>query len=220
MVGHRALVPLVFLIVTLSLTGCSALFREGPFQPPASWPITTASGKQSISLLISGETIGKDVHTLKEYRDSFYAEERLPFSEVRYRGWGSIAKAYRDSDIFSDVKIGAFDTDLRAEIHVLRRHEFSLWRNLTSLFTAFIVPASAQDEVIITTTLKNRELQSMGTFEKAETVIVRTQLFLIFTFPFYMKDNPGFSMKDKVWSELVYDLNRSILSQAYEEGVV
>jgi len=72
MVGHRALVPLVFIMVALSLVACAA-FREGPFQPPASWPITTASGKQSISLLISGETIAKDVHTLKEYRDSFPA---------------------------------------------------------------------------------------------------------------------------------------------------
>ncbi len=62
--------------LTMSLTGCTALlavaivesipeetyipiatFREGTVQPPASWPITTASSKQSISLLISGVRI-------------------------------------------------------------------------------------------------------------------------------------------------------------------
>ncbi len=84
MVGYRTLVSLVMLAVVLSLSACVATFREGPFQPPASWPITTASGKQSLSLLISGETISEDVHRLmyspllKEYRDSFPAGKRLP----------------------------------------------------------------------------------------------------------------------------------------------
>ncbi len=87
-----------------------------------------------------------------------------------------------------------------------------MWLSLASFFTAFIVPTYAQSEVSITTALKNRELQSLGTFEKAETVTRRFQLFLIFIFPFYMPDN--------VLSELVYDLNRSTISQAYEEGVI
>ncbi len=55
MVGHRALVLLVRITVVVSLSGCFALFREGTLQPPASWPITTAPSKQSISLEISGE---------------------------------------------------------------------------------------------------------------------------------------------------------------------
>ncbi len=198
--------------LTMSLTGCSALFREGPFQPPASWPITTASGQKSISLIISGETIGKDVHTLKEYRDSFHAEERLPFSEVRYRGWGSIAKAYRDSDIFSDVKIGAFDTDLRAEVHVLRRVQVNVLLCTTWFLTLSAVPCSSPREFYITTTLKNRELQSLGTFERAESVTTWMQFFLIFISPFHIPV--------KVEGELIYDLTRSSISQAYEEGVI
>jgi len=136
----------------------------------------------------------------------------LPTSDVRHRGLNSIAKAYRDSGLFSDVKIGAADTDLIAEVHVLRRNETSMWLSLASFFTAFVVPTYAQSEVSITTTMKNRELQSLGTFEKAETVTRRFQLFLIFIFPYYMPDN--------VLSELVYDLNLSIIIQAYEEGIV
>ncbi len=110
------------------------------------------------------------------------------------------------------MKIGTWNTDLKAEIHVLRHREFSIWRNLVSVFTAFVVPTYAQDKFIITTTLKNRELQNLGTFEKAETVTNRTQLFLIFIAPSYWPE--------AVWSELVYDLNRSIISQAYEEGII
>ncbi len=59
MILYRTLVPLVFLTVVVSVSACAA-FREAPVQPPASWPITTALGQQSISLVISGEEISKD----------------------------------------------------------------------------------------------------------------------------------------------------------------
>ncbi len=103
--------------------------------------------------------------------------------------------------------------DHRAEIHVLQREEYpSIWRRLASIFTAFVVPTYVQFEIIITTTIKNRELQSLGTFEKAETVTGWLQLFLIFLTPFHGPYG--------VWDELMYDLTRSIISQAYEEGVI
>ena len=95
MVGHRALVPLVFLTVVLSLSACVAgeVFREAPVQPPASWPITTASGQQSISLLISVEGFvdGVPMNRLAE--------------QIAPGGKDSITRAYRDSGLFSDVKI-------------------------------------------------------------------------------------------------------------------
>ncbi len=211
MVGHRALVPLVFHTVVLSLVACIATFREGTVQPPASWPITTASGKQSISLLIRGERIDKEGLPLKEYRNSFPTGEMTDWAVKEFQV-ESIVKAYRDSGLFSDVEIGAFDTDLRAEVHVLRRVQVNELLCITWFLTLSAVPCSSPREFYITTTLKNRELQSLGTFEQAERATTWMQLFLIFIAPFHWPDT--------VWDELVYDLNRSILSQAYEEGVI
>ena len=209
MVGYRVLVLLVFLTVVVSLSGCIHAFREGPVQPPASWPIITASGQQLISLFISGETITMD----EKHKTSYPAGRWAGGREQRYHGWGSIPMAYSDSGLFSEVTMGAADTDLRAEIHVLRRHDYPGMWFFVGLFTAFIVPISVQNEVIITTTIKNRELQSLGTYEKAETVTEWAQLFLIFLAPFHWPTNV-------VWDELMYDLNRSVISQAYEEGVI
>jgi hypothetical protein len=211
MVVYRTLVSLVFLAVVLSLSACVATFREGTFQPPTSWPITTASGKQSISLLIRGERIDKEGLPLKEYRNSFPAGEMPAWAAKEFQV-ESIAKAYRDSGLFSDVRIGAFDTDLRAEVHVLRRVQVNVLLYHAMVFTGSVVPYYSPREFYITTTLKNRELQSLGTFEKAERATTWIQLFLIFIFPFHIPV--------KVEGELVYDLHRSIISQAYEEGVV
>jgi hypothetical protein len=208
MVGHRALVPLVFLAVVLSLSACIATFREGTFQPPTSWPIATAwSGQPSISLLVSTETYENGVPL------GSISEERVGW------GWGklyredSITKAYRDSGLFSEVKIGAVDTDLRAEIHVLvHSRESSIWRQLVHVLTMSLVPLHEQRELKITTTFKNRELQNLGRYEKAESSTFWYGIPMLFIAPF--------RLPDIVWNELFYDLNRSIIHQAYYEEAV
>ncbi len=142
MVGNRPLVLLVFLAVVLSLSACVATFREGTVQPPTSWPITTASGKQSISLLIRGERIDKEGLPLKEYRNSFPTGEMTDWAVKKFQV-ESIVKAYRDSGLFSDVEIGAFDTDLRAEVHVLRRVQVNELLCITWFLTLSAVPCSS-----------------------------------------------------------------------------
>lgn len=86
--------------------------------PPATWPLSKGPGKQSISLVFTAE--------------SFYFGTRqeiwLKTIQVLDR---VVAKAYKESGLFSDVKIGAAETDLRAEVHVLRRAQkqtASSWR--------------------------------------------------------------------------------------------
>ena len=213
MVGHRALVPLVFLAVVLSLSACVATFREGTFQPPTSWPIPTASGKQSISLFISweisGEISGETI--LDKGRYSFTHQVGRLAPEVMQRWVKSIPKAYRDSGLFSDVKIGAVDTDLRAEVHVLY-HGLANPTLFITVLSVGMVPSYEHNKFIITTTLKNRELQSLGMFEKAERATTWIGIPLIFLAPFRWHPT--------IIGKLVYDLNRSIISQAYDEGVV
>jgi hypothetical protein len=62
--------------------------------------------------------------------------------------WEHVAeKAYRESGVFSDVKIGAADTDLRAEIHMLDRGEASMAMALLSGLTLTLIPTKAEDEI-------------------------------------------------------------------------
>ena len=93
---------------------CGISWKRGP--PPTSWPLSKAPGKQSISLLISGE--------------AFVNGEKADVHQPAMNAWEQATeKAYKDSGLFSDVKIGATETDLRAEIHVIDRGEVNqAWR--------------------------------------------------------------------------------------------
>ena len=96
MVSVRASIRLVLITVLLALSGCAS-FREGTSQAPVSWPITNVPAKQSISLLMTHETITNG------WRIS------VPQTQVQ-KVEESVVRAYKDSGLFSDVKIGAADT--------------------------------------------------------------------------------------------------------------
>lgn len=198
MVSPRASIRLVLITVLLALSGCAS-FREGASQAPVSWPIINVPAKQSISLLMTHEAI------MNGWRISVPQQQVQKVEEI-------VARAYKDSGLFSDVKIGAADTDFRAEVHVLYHVQFSEWLAYAAGVTLSLIPGYEQREFVITTTLKNRELRSLGTFEKVERETTWIQLFLIFIMPFYWPNS--------VTGELVYDLNRAIISQAYGTGVL
>lgn len=198
MVSPRASIRLVLITVLLALSGCAS-FREGTSQAPVSWPITNVPAKQSISLLMTHEAITNG------WRIS------VPQTQVQ-KVEESVARAYKDSGLFSDVKIGAADTDFRAEVHVLNDVHFSDWLAYAAGVTLSVIPGYEQRECVITTTLKNRELRSLGTFERAERETTWIQLFLIVIMPFYWPN--------AVAADILYDLNRTTINQAYGTGVL
>ena len=198
MVSSRASIRLVLITVLLALSGCAS-FREGTSQAPVSWPITNVPAKQSISLLMTHEAITNG------WRIS------VPQTQVQ-KVEESVARAYKDSGLFSDVKIGAADTDFRAEVHVLNDVHFSDWLAYAAGVTLSVIPGYEQRERVITTTLKNRELRSLGTFERAERETTWIQLFLIVIMPFYWPN--------AVAADILYDLNRTTINQAYGTGVL
>jgi hypothetical protein len=181
-----------------SLSGCAA-FRGGGTEAPQSWPISKTADRPSISLLVSGEALING-----EMRD-------VPQQAIA--AWEHVAeKAYRESGVFSDVRIGAADTDLRAEIHMLDRGEASIAMALLSGLTLTLIPTKAEDEMVMKTTLKNKAGRQLGVYEKKETVSTWIQFFLIFMMPFY---SPG-----SVVQEVLYDLNRATINQALQTGAL
>jgi hypothetical protein len=193
MTSGRALYVLVLLVPLLSLSGCAS-FRSGGTHPPASWPISKGLGKQSISLLVTGEGVVNN--------------NRQDIPQRAIQIWQeAVAKAYKDSGLFSNVTIGAAETDLKAEIHILDRGEASMGMAFLSGLTLTLVPVNARDEIVVTTTLKGKEGQEVGTYNKKETVSTWIQLFLIFIMPF--------NWPNTVAAEMLYDLNRAIIDQAH-----
>jgi hypothetical protein len=197
MVCRRVLFVFVVWVSLSSLSGCAA-FRTGEFKPPASWPLATTPGTQSISLLITGEAFVNGTQ-------HFVPRERIQYWK------DAAAKAYKDSGLFSDVKTGAAETDLRAEVHVLDRGETNNGTAFFSALTFGLLPSVHDAECIIKTTLKNKEGQDLGTFEKKGTFSYWIQLFLIFIMPF--------NWPDTVAADLLYDLHRVTISQAHSAGL-
>jgi hypothetical protein len=198
MISRLVVFVLVVWVSLSSLSGCAA-FRSGEFKLTPSWPLATTPGKQSISLLVTGEAIVNGMR------------QDIPQRMIQH--WqDAAAKAYKDSGLFSDVKTGAAETDLRAEVHVLERGEANQGMAVLSGLTLTLVPAHAESEIVVKTTLKNKEGQDLGTFEKKETFSFWIQFFLIFIMPF--------NWPNTVATDLLYDLHRATISQAHDAGLL
>lgn len=191
-----SLVLVVFLSVAL-LSGCAA-FRSGETKPSEPWPKSKGPGKQSISLLISGE--------------SYIGDMRQDIPQQMIEAWQTAAaNAYKESGLFSEVTIGAADTDLRAEIHFLDQGEANTGMAFLSGLTLTLIPAAGKTEFTVKTTLRDKEGQELGAFEKKETLSFWIQLFLVFVMPF---NSPG-----SVGYDVLYDLNRATLADANGAGL-
>ena len=189
---------IVEIFVVLSfLTGCAA-FREDQLQPITSWPLETSYKNKSISLIISGKAIvnGEELEVNKSIL-SIWRKQTV--------------SAYRESGLFSEVKTGLVDSDLRAEIKILDQGEGSLGLAFLSGFTFTLIPAKAYDEFFVTTTLIDNEGRELGRIVKSETINSWIQLFLIFVMPF--------NWPNSVAKEVLYDLNRATINEAHKIGV-
>jgi hypothetical protein len=196
--SYRLLHVLTISILLSSLSGCAA-FRSGETQPPTPWPISKEPRKQSISLLITGE--------------SSVNGTRQDVPQRMIEVWQAAAeKAYKDSGFFSNVKVGAAETDLRAELHFTDRGEANSGLAFLSGFTLTLIPANAHGEMVVKTALKTKDGHPLGRFEKKETLSFWIQFFLIFIMPF--------NWPNTVVTEMLYDLNRATLDQAYGAGLL
>jgi hypothetical protein len=188
-------------IITICLmsffSGCAS-FRAGNL-PPSEWSPESVAQNQSIDVIVSGESIVN-------------GKEQDPNAKCLETWNEQVLKAYNDSGLFSEVKTGIAETDLRSEVKILDRGEVNLGLAFITGLTLYLIPSKASDEITIQTKIKDREGKILGTFEKSETINTWQQLFLIFGTPFNF---PG-----TVTKETLYDLNRAIINEAHMQGVI
>ena len=186
-------------ILLLSLVSGCAAYRAGNLPQISSWPPESVNDKKSISIVVSGEAILGGKH------------QAAPSTYIKI-SQEPTAKAYRNAGLFSDVKVGFAETDLRAEVKIVHQGETNLGLGFLSGLTLFLIPSKTTDEFVVKTTIKDSEGDTIGTFEKSETITMWQQLFLIFATPFNF---PGSVVK-----ETLYDLNRAIINEAHSQGVI
>lgn len=198
MTNHRIGCMLIISLTWLMASGCAA-FRGGETHHPTTWPLSTGPDKQSISLVITKSSVITDAWNFTSQNADVNVASITALEQ-------SAETAYKESGLFSDIKIGAAETDLRAEIHVIDRAEYySGWLFLW-FHTLTLIPFKLDNELVIQTVLKNKGGQQLRFFEKKESMTTWSQLFLILLMPF--KQNTAVT-------EILYDLNRATIIEAY-----
>lgn len=205
MKNHRIGCMLIINLTWLMVSGC-ADFRGGEIQQPTTWPLSTGPGRQSISLVITVEMTVTD--------QMFGTDQNADVNLAKINALEQLAeKAYKESGLFPDIKIGAAETDLRAEIHLIHHNEYHSALMFLWYHTMTLIPFKVDQEFVIKTVLKNNGGQQLGFFEKKEPMTSWSQLFLIFIMPFQNKQNT-------VETEVLYDLNRATIIEAYNAGLL
>lgn len=193
---RRQRVVILFLAVALLFSGCAS-FRSGNLPAITQWPPENAVKGKSISVIVSGES-------------SINGKEQ-EVNSLFIKNWSEqVTRAYQDSGLFTEVKPGLSDTDLKAEVRIIDRGEANLGLAFLTGLTLYLIPSSATDEITIKTSIKNKDGDTLGTFEKSETITMWQQLFLIFAMP------GNFPLS--VTKETLYDVNRATITEAHSKG--
>ena len=193
---------IVFFLVsvgTLSLLSGCASFREGnvPRAQPASQRAVTEGKTISVkvygAVILSGDIYQANPETLKKWRRQ-------------------TIKAYEDHDIFSVVRGDAGESDLHAEVMIIDRGDPNRFLAFITGLTLYIIPSKVTHEITVKTTIKDGDGNTLGNFEKSETITLWQQLLMIFAMPF--------NLPESVNREALYDLNRATLKEAHGQGIL
>lgn len=189
-----------FLIFSFLCSSC-AVYRAGHLSPVSQWPPEPPTKKKSISIVVTAEMVQK--------------EKKGIITSGRMKRWHeSTVRAYSESDLFSEVKTGLTETDLRAEVKIIIEYKPNIGLALLSGFTLGLIPYKETNNLIVKTTIKDRDGNTPGIFEKSEDV--NSMVFL----------GPGlipwlivYAMVEEYIAETIYDIHRAIINEAYAEGV-
>ena len=180
----HAVLSVAFFVALLS--GCVG-FR-GPELAATPWPLAGEAAPRSIGVEITG---------LRGELLSNFQQQTL--------------KAYRDSQLFSDVRAGRVPGGLTARISVAHHGAVTPFMAILTGLTLYLIPSSASDEFAATTTFEDASGSVIAKTQETQKVTLWQQLFLVFLMP---TNAIGGETK-----QLYYDLARASLIAASKSGL-
>lgn len=119
----------------------------------------------------------------------------------------TIKKAYEEAEVFEFVTKDKADLEIKLDIEVHGKNDMTM--AILTYATLFLFPSKTTDEFRVKATFIKKG-EELGTVEKYEEVTQYRQLFLIFAMPFKSPFN--------INNATMVDLNRAIVTEAYDEG--
>lgn len=187
--AFAARVMIVLVSIPLS-SGCAA-FRAGPSYVIEPWPLQSNERPlPSVSVVFDAvdQDGSRDIGTL--------------FEQVR----GATVRAFEDSGLFSHVSVGLRPSDFRAHVRFVRSQDDSRGSAFLLGLTVGVIPGIFSQTIGIRTELKKADGAICGKWERSE----RTTIWL----GWLMLPFSPFVYPTSVVSDIVFDLNKSILIEA------
>lgn len=198
-------VTAVLLFVTLP--GC-VMVREGKVRPPVPWPPSFGEHtKSTIALVVTEEGFpGSQPGGTGQVQDPF-REQAVKARRDR------VAKTYGESGLFSSVVTTGEQADLLAEITVQAEESAGFpWSAAFSILTLTMIPGHVTQDLVVTTTYKDRKQRVLGGVEQREEFGSWIQFFLLFAMPF--ANGP-----DAMMDDARYDMHRWTILEAHSKGI-
>jgi hypothetical protein len=189
------LLATVSILPLVAAAGCVAGFRGGHVGPIGGWPPPALETKVSISLRIEGDRSGSTGY--------FIGAEAAEKREA-------IARAYRDSELFTEVVVGDANADLRGHITIVDTIKEPSGRASIDIFFG-VIPIHQKSQSYTLTTTFTAEGDELLTLTQNESIEIWSQLFLTFLYPL---KNPA-----RVEKRVLYDITRQTILDALSAGV-
>jgi hypothetical protein len=204
------------LALAFLFSACEHAFRADKLPPISSWPLQSKGNNIGIKTATAGSggssvsTIGLMVTATDIDKKTNQVEAMPPlrpgFLEANTK------RAYQDSGLFSEIKGGMAEADRRADVKITAYVEGNLALAFLTGLTLHIIPHTFTYDYVINTTFYDQAGKELGMIEKAESFTTWDQLFLVFLM--------SFKSPKSVHPEIIYDLNRAIIVEAHEKGII
>jgi len=191
----RLNVLIVVWAVGIESLGCGVSFRAGQLEGTLALPPSSAP-KPSIAVLVRGRG-SRFVQVPGEPAVPWY---------IRDRWTERILEDYRKSNLFSSVRRGFFEADLRAEVEVRESGDANIVNVLLGVFTLLVIPIYTAGTLEMRTVFRNTEGEELATIQRQERLSHWEGLLLFPLAPF--------NGTARVTADALGDLSRSTLASA------
>src|SRR5262245_12297985 len=202
---HWTTVTVALLFMTLS--GC-IMVRDHKVKPPVPWPPSLGQQtKNTIALSVTEDMLpGSRPEAVNQAQDAYRDQAVKVRKDLA-------AKAYGESGLFSSVVPTGEPADFHAEVTVHGEDNAGFpWSAAISILTLTLIPGYVSQDLVVTTTYKDRQQRVLGGVEQREEFGSWIQLFLLFAMPF--TKGP-----DAIMDDARYDMHRTTIVEAHSKRI-